>query len=69
MSDLGINKLESRVEALIVTCQQLAAEKERLKAKEDKWMTERARLIENDALTKGRLKVVLDRLKTLEECA
>ena len=67
MSDSGINKLESRVEALIVVCQQLAKEKERLKAKEDKWMTERARLIENDTLTKGRLKVMLDRLKALEE--
>lgn len=70
MAKIAVEKLEQRIQDLINLCNRLAEDKNTLQAKHDEWMTERARLLEQDELTKARLKAMLDRLHVLEQqCA
>ncbi len=70
VADVGVKKLEQKVQELMDLCDRLSADNKRLQKKHNEWMTERSRLLEHDELTRQRLRAMYDRLSALEkDCA
>ena len=59
--------LEQRVEELIDLCSVLTRENRALRAQQQNWTTERAKLIEKNELAKSRVESMIVRLKSLEQ--
>lgn len=61
------NTLEKKVEELIELCSVLTRENRALRAQQQNWTTERAKLIEKNELAKSRVESMITRLKALEQ--
>jgi cell division protein ZapB len=59
--------LERKVNDLIELCAVLARENRALRAQQQNWTTERAKLIEKNELAKSRVESMITRLKALEQ--
>ena len=59
--------LESKIEELIDLCNVLSRENRALRAQQQNWTTERAKLIEKNELAKSRVESMITRLKALEQ--
>jgi cell division protein ZapB len=59
--------LEKKVEELIELCDVLTRENRALRAQQQNWTTERAKLIEKNELAKSRVESMITRLKALEQ--
>ncbi len=59
--------LEGKVEELIELCSVMSTENRALRAQQQNWTTERAKLIEKNELAKSRVEAMITRLKTLEQ--
>ena len=59
--------LESKVEDMIDLCETLGRENKALRAQQQNWTTERAKLIEKNELAKSRVEPMITRLKSLEQ--
>jgi cell division protein ZapB len=60
------NALEHKVDELIELCIVLTRENRALRAQQQNWTTERAKLIEKNELAKSRVESMITRLKALE---
>lgn len=60
------NALERKVDELIELCTVLTKENRALRAQQQNWTTERAKLIEKNELAKSRVESMITRLKALE---
>lgn len=61
------NTLEAKVTELIELCSVLTRENRALRAQQQNWTTERAKLIEKNELAKSRVESMITRLKALEQ--
>lgn len=59
--------LEAKVDELIELCNVLSRENRALRAQQQNWTTERAKLIEKNELAKSRVESMITRLKALEQ--
>jgi cell division protein ZapB len=59
--------LELKIDELIELCSVLTRENRALRAQQQNWTTERAKLIEKNELAKSRVESMITRLKTLEQ--
>ena len=59
--------LESKIDELIELCTVLTRENRALRAQQQNWTTERAKLIEKNELAKSRVESMITRLKALEQ--
>ena len=66
LSELDLNRLETRVEELIKTVSQLKNENVALRSKQEHLTMERAELIEKTELAKSRVEAMISRLKSME---
>lgn len=67
MADHDWTALESEVDELIGLCGVLTRENRALRAQQQNWTTERAKLIEKNELAKSRVESMIVRLKALEQ--
>ena len=67
MADTEWTALESKVDELIELCGVLTKENRALRAQQQNWTTERAKLIEKNELAKARVESMITRLKALEQ--
>lgn len=67
MSDSEWTGLEKKVDELIELCSVLSRENRALRAQQQNWTTERAKLIEKNELAKSRVESMIGRLKALEQ--
>lgn len=63
----SIEQLEAKVAELIGLCTVLSRENRALRAQQQNWSAERAKLIEKNELAKSRVESMITRLKTLEQ--
>lgn len=66
MTDIELKKLETRVEDLLATCDQLISENKSLRQQQEALITDRANLIEKNELARSRVESMITRLKSLE---
>jgi cell division protein ZapB len=66
-SEEELQRLEIRVTELIHTCDQLKEENRLLKAQQQAYSGERAKLLERQEQARTRVEAMINRLKTLEE--
>lgn len=59
--------LELKIDELIDLCSVLTRENRALRAQQQNWTTERAKLIEKNELAKSRVESMITRLKALEQ--
>jgi cell division protein ZapB len=59
--------LEIKVAELVDLCKVLSRENRALRAQQQNWTTERAKLIEKNELAKSRVESMITRLKALEQ--
>ena len=59
-------QLEQQIDELLVLTQVLSKENRALRAQQQNWSTERAKLIEKNELAKSRVESMITRLKALE---
>ena len=59
--------LENKISELIELCGVLSKENHALRAQQQNWTKERAKLIEKNELAKSRVESMITRLKTLEQ--
>ena len=59
--------LETKIDELIDLCGVLTKENRALRAQQQNWTTERAKLIEKNELAKSRVESMITRLKALEQ--
>ena len=59
--------LEAKIDELIDLCSVLTRENRALRAQQQNWTTERAKLIEKNELAKSRVESMITRLKALEQ--
>ena len=67
MSEGEWTGLETKVNELIALCGVLSRENRALRAQQQNWTTERAKLIEKNELAKSRVESMIGRLKALEQ--
>ena len=67
MANTEWTALESKVDELIELCGVLTKENRALRAQQQNWTTERAKLIEKNELAKARVESMITRLKALEQ--
>ena len=67
MATNDLEALEEKVDELIALSEVLAEENQVLKAKQQSWTTERAKLVERNELTKTRVESMIARLKALDK--
>lgn len=63
----NMEQLEAKVDELIELCAVLSRENRALRAQQQNWSAERAKLIEKNELAKSRVESMITRLKTLEQ--
>ena len=61
--------LEAKIDALIQTCKQLAEENQALRNSQASLMSEKATLLEKNALARTRIEAMIARLKSMEVSA
>lgn len=61
------NTLVKRIDELIELCGVLTRENRALRAQQQNWTSERAKLIEKNELAKSRVESMITRLKALEQ--
>ncbi len=66
MEKLAVQSLEAQIDALIQICNQLADENRALRENQTHLMTERATLLEKNALARNRIEAMIARLKSME---
>lgn len=62
-----MEQLEAKIDELIELCSILGRENRALRAQQQNWSAERAKLIEKNELAKSRVESMITRLKTLEQ--
>ena len=67
MATNDLEALEEKVDELIALSEVLVEENQVLKAKQQSWTTERAKLVERNELTKTRVESMIARLKALDK--
>ena len=67
MATASWSSLEKRVDELIELTATLSKENRALRAQQQNWTTERAKLIEKNELAKSRVEAMITRLKSLEQ--
>jgi cell division protein ZapB len=70
LSDLSfareLERLERRVDELVMTCNQLKEENRSLRARQDSLMGERASLLQKNEQVRSRVEAMVGRLKAME---
>jgi len=64
--DLELQRLEKRLEELVVVCRQLQEENKSLRHRQDSLMSERATLLHKNEQVRGRVEAMIGRLKGME---
>ena len=67
MANNDLEALEEKVDELIALSEVLVEENQVLKAKQQSWTTERAKLVEKNELVKNRVESMIARLKALDK--
>ena len=67
MATNDLEALEEKVDELIALSEVLVEENQMLKAKQQSWTTERAKLVEKNDLVKNRVESMIARLKALDK--
>ena len=67
MATNDLQALEEKVDELIALSEVLVEENQVLKAKQQSWTTERAKLVEKNELAKTRVESMIARLKALDK--
>jgi len=67
MATNDLEALEEKVDELIALSEVLAEENQVLKAKQQSWTTERAKLVERNELAKTRVESMITRLRALDK--
>jgi cell division protein ZapB len=67
MTSTEWSALEQKVSEIIEICAVLSRENKALRAQQQNWTTERAKLIEKNELAKSRVESMITRLKALEQ--
>jgi len=67
MANNDLEALEEKVDELIALSEVLVEENQMLKAKQQSWTTERAKLVEKNELVKNRVESMIARLKALDK--
>jgi|TARA_B100000749_G_scaffold110990_1_gene84757 cell division protein ZapB len=67
MATNDLEALEEKVDELIALSEVLVEENQVLKAKQQSWTTERAKLVEKNELAKTRVESMIARLKALDK--
>ena len=67
MANNDLEALEEKVDGLIALSEVLVEENQMLKAKQQSWTTERAKLVEKNDLVKNRVESMIARLKALDK--
>jgi len=66
ISEEEFKRLEIRIDELIQTCEQLKEENRLLKAQQQSYSSERAKLLEKQEEARSRVETMINRLKALE---
>ena len=66
MTEQALKDVEAKLDELISLCNRLEKENATLKAKEESWQHERARLLEKNEIARNRVEAMINRLKNLE---
>ena len=67
MATNDLEALEEKVDELIALSEVLAEENQVLKAKQQSWTTERAKLVQKNELAKTRVESMIARLRALDK--
>ena len=67
MANNDLEALEEKVDELIALSEVLVEENQVLKAKQQSWTTERAKLVERNELVKTRVESMITRLRALDK--
>ena len=67
MANNDLEALEEKVDELIALSEVLVEENQMLKAKQQSWTSERAKLVEKNDLVKNRVESMIARLKALDK--
>lgn len=67
MEDADLNALVAKIDQLIRLAEQLRMDNRQLRASEEQWRAERARLIEQNELARHTVESMISRLKALEQ--
>ena len=67
MANNDLEALEEKVDELIALSEVLVEENQVLKAKQQSWTTERAKLVEKNELAKTRVESMITRLRALDK--
>jgi cell division protein ZapB len=65
--DLELQRLEKRLDALVVICRQLQEENRSLRQRQDTLIAERATLLQKNEQVRGRVEAMIGRLKAMEQ--
>jgi cell division protein ZapB len=66
MNQSDLQSLDTKIDALIQLCKQLAEENQALRESQANLMSERATLLEKNALARTRIEAMITRLKSME---
>ena len=65
--DLELQRLEKRLDELVIICQQLQEENKSLKQRQDSLIEDRATLLQKNEQVRGRVEAMISRLKAMEQ--
>ena len=65
--DLELQRLEKRLDEIVVVCRQLQEENQSLKQSQDSLIEERAKLLQKNEQVRSRVEAMINRLKALEQ--
>jgi len=66
MSNVALTNLEQKLDELILVCERLTKENQRLRAEQDTLKAERNALLEKTSQARSRIEGMIERLKLLE---
>ncbi len=65
--DVELQRLEKRLDELVVICRQLQEENRSLKQRQDTLIEDRATLLQKNEQVRGRVEAMISRLKAMEQ--
>ena len=65
--DVDLQRLEKRLDELVVICRQLQEENRSLKQRQDTLIEDRATLLQKNEQVRGRVEAMISRLKAMEQ--
>ncbi len=65
--DAELQRLEKRLDELVVICRQLQEENRSLKQRQDSLIEDRATLLQKNEQVRGRVEAMISRLKAMEQ--